>query len=89
MVLFVFFVRVIDANHTEIYKTEKAITVIHDGGHVRSVIMSNEVKPWFKWVVQNMAGFIYHEATIHNPKGDVLPDSIDDTLKGYIKEKVQ
>lgn len=28
---------------------------------------------------------IYHEATIHNPDGDTIPDSWDDTIKGYIK----
>lgn len=28
---------------------------------------------------------IYHEATIHNPDGDTIPDSWDDTVKGVIK----
>ena len=28
---------------------------------------------------------IYHEATIHNPAGDTIPDSWDNTIKGAIK----
>lgn len=29
--------------------------------------------------------FIYYEATIHNPEGDILPDKIDDTIFSKIK----
>ena len=35
-----------------------------------------------------LVGFIYDEATIHNPKGDILPDWIDDFLKSEIKKLI-
>jgi len=41
-----------------------------------------------KRVVKKVSGFVYHEATIHNPPGDILPDQIDDKLKQEIKEKI-
>ncbi len=39
-----------------------------------------------KGMVKKMTGFIYHEATIHNPEGDMIPDEIDDKVKGKIKD---
>ncbi|MDD5084155.1 MAG: hypothetical protein PHT88_04505 [Candidatus Moranbacteria bacterium] len=29
---------------------------------------------------------IYHEATIHNPEGDTIPDWVDDAIFGTIKK---
>ncbi len=28
---------------------------------------------------------IYHEATVHNPAGDTIPDEWDDSVKSFIK----
>lgn len=36
--------------------------------------------------IRRIENVVYYEATIHNPKGDVLPDGIDDTIKSKIKE---
>ena len=41
-----------------------------------------------KKVVKKIEGFVYREATVHNPPGDLLPDQIDDQVKGKIKEIV-
>ena len=44
-------------------------------------------------IVRKTAGkiksFIYREATIHNPEGDMLPDEIDDEILNEIKEKLK
>jgi hypothetical protein len=45
-------------------------------------------KDFLKKVVRKIEGVVYHEATIHNPPGDVLPDQIDDNVKGEIKKIV-
>jgi hypothetical protein len=45
-------------------------------------------KDFLKKVVKKVEGFVYHEATVHNPPGDVLPDQIDDNIKGEIKKIV-
>jgi hypothetical protein len=45
-------------------------------------------KDFLKKVVRKIEGFVYHEATIHNPPGDMLPDQIDDNVKGEIKKIV-
>lgn len=44
--------------------------------------------PYMKSIVQKIANFIYDEAEKHNPKGDMLPDSVDDEIKKEIKEKI-
>ena len=42
-----------------------------------------------KKTVRKVKGFIYREATIHNPEGDMLPDEIDDEILNGIKEKLK
>jgi len=36
-----------------------------------------------------LKAFIYQEATVYNPEGDVLPDGIDDELFDEIKDKLK
>ena len=43
-------------------------------------------KDFLKKVVVRIEGLVYHEATVHNPPGDMLPDQIDDNVKGEIKK---
>ena len=31
-------------------------------------------------IVKKVRDFVYYEATIHNPKGDVLPDNLDNSI---------
>ncbi len=38
-----------------------------------------------KKAVRQIRNGIYHEATIHNPAGDTIPDSWDDTIKAKVK----
>ena len=45
-------------------------------------------KDILKKAAQKAKNIIYREATIHNPPGDMLPDQIDDNLKGEIKKIV-
>jgi hypothetical protein len=53
-----------------------------------SLTIQRPEKDFLKKVVRKVEGFVYHEATIHNPPGDLLPDQIDDNLKGEIKKIV-
>lgn len=66
----------------------KMVTVVFEAGQVQNIILREDVKPEIVKVVRMITKFVYYEATIHNPKGDILPDSIDDTVKEFIKEKV-
>ena len=45
-------------------------------------------KDFLKRAAKKISGFVYHEATVHNPPGDMLPDQIDDNMKGEIKKIV-
>jgi hypothetical protein len=54
------------------------------GFHVRLEDSSREL---IKKIAKKVSGVIYREATEHNPEGDVLPDGIDDRIKGEIKER--
>ncbi|MDP1845201.1 MAG: hypothetical protein Q8L09_00455 [Candidatus Moranbacteria bacterium] len=53
-----------------------------------SLTINKPEKDFLKKVVRKVEGFVYHEATIHNPAGDMLPDQIDDQVKGEIKKIV-
>ncbi|MFA6285666.1 MAG: hypothetical protein WC643_04040 [Parcubacteria group bacterium] len=53
-----------------------------------SLTIRKPEKDFLKKVVRKVEGIVYHEATIHNPSGDMLPDQIDDNIKGEIKKIV-
>jgi len=53
-----------------------------------SLTIQSPEKDFLKKVARRVEGFVYHEATIHNPPGDLLPDQIDDNVKGEIKKIV-
>ncbi|MCX6762654.1 MAG: hypothetical protein NT093_02620 [Candidatus Moranbacteria bacterium] len=53
-----------------------------------SLTIQKPEKDFLKKVVRKVEGLIYREATIHNPPGDMLPDQIDDNVKGEIKKIV-
>ena len=53
-----------------------------------SLTIRKPEKDFLKKIVRKIEGFVYHEATIHNPPGDMLPDQIDDNVKGEIKKIV-
>ncbi|OGI27437.1 MAG: hypothetical protein A2359_04865 [Candidatus Moranbacteria bacterium RIFOXYB1_FULL_43_19] len=43
-------------------------------------------KDFLKRAARKAKSIIYREATIHNPPGDLVPDQIDDSMKGKLKE---
>jgi len=53
-----------------------------------SLTIQSPEKDFLKKVVKRVEGLVYQEATIHNPSGDLLPDQIDDNVKGEIKRIV-
>jgi len=55
-----------------------------NGFHVR---IQEDKKVLLKKIVRKVSGVVYREATEHNPEGDMLPDEIDDMIKGEIKER--
>jgi len=66
---------------------EPIISFVNSQGKF-SVRISDPQKDEFKGVVQKISNFVYREATVHNPSGDMLPDQIDDTIKKEVKETV-
>jgi hypothetical protein len=53
-----------------------------------SLTIQKPEKDLLKRAAQKAKNIIYREATEHNPSGDLLPDQIDDNLKGEIKKIV-
>jgi len=53
-----------------------------------SLVINKPEKDILKRAAQKAKNIIYREATEHNPSGDLLPDQIDDNLKGEIKKIV-
>lgn len=53
-----------------------------------SLVISKPEKDFLKRAAQKAKNLIYREATEHNPPGDMLPDRIDDNVKGEIKKIV-
>lgn len=48
-----------------------------------------EDKAVLREAAKRIKDWIYREATIHNPEGDVLPDEIDDKVIKEIKNRVK
>jgi hypothetical protein len=53
-----------------------------------SLTIRKPEKDFLKMAVDKAKSLIYSEATKHNPPGDILPDQIDDKLKGEVKKIV-
>jgi hypothetical protein len=53
-----------------------------------SLTIQKPEKDFLKAAAQKAKNIIYREATEHNPAGDLLPDQIDDQVKGEIKKIV-
>ena len=53
-----------------------------------SLMIQKPEKDILKKAALKAKNIIYREATQHNPPGDMLPDQIDDNLKGEIKKIV-
>ena len=69
----------------EKYK-EEIIFVDPVDGKTKIKLDENE-KNIIKKILKPIVNFVYSEATIHNPAGDVLPDQIDDNIKNSIKDR--
>lgn len=72
----------------EKYKEEKKIVIYQDNGSTKVKINEPE-KELLKDIAKAVKKFVYREAEIHNPEGDVLPDQIDDNIIKDIKNKVE
>lgn len=46
-------------------------------------------KETVKSFLRGIAKKVYYKATINNPPGDILPDSIDDRVIGELKERIE
>ncbi|MFC1645352.1 hypothetical protein ACFL08_04985 [Patescibacteria group bacterium] len=53
----------------------------------RSLVIQDDKRELVKTAAKKVKEVIYREATEHNPEGDMLPDEIDDIIKGEIKER--
>ncbi len=86
---FLFFVDVVEKDGVKICSSEKWICLVREKNEIHGIIIREDVKPWIMEISKKIVGKIYEGASVYNPQGDVVPDSIDDTLKIYIKDKVQ
>lgn len=59
------------------------------GSNTFKIKASVEKKVLLKKAAVKIKNWIYREATIHNPAGDVLPDGIDDKVIKEIKDRVK
>lgn len=57
-----------------------------DRGKVK---IEQQIKDELKKQGKNLENEIYKQATEHNPKGDLLPDSVNDTIKEKLKEEAK
>ena len=53
-----------------------------------SLTIQKPEKDILKKAAKRLGGIVYQEAAVHNPPGDLLPDQIDDNVKGEIKKIV-
>ncbi|MEF3692507.1 MAG: hypothetical protein V3574_05645 [Candidatus Moraniibacteriota bacterium] len=54
----------------------------------KKISLRQELKEDSKKIISQMVGIVYREGEEHNPKGDMIPDWIDDWLKREIKERL-
>lgn len=52
----------------------------------KGIPIKEELKTDSKNIILQIKDVIYFEATVHNPEGDLVPDGIDDSVKGKIRE---
>ena len=50
------------------------------------IALSSQTKPILKSIAGKISKVIYRFGTKFNPEGDVVPDGIDDRIKGKIKD---
>lgn len=55
---------------------------------LQGVKLKDQKRPWLKKISSYISQIVYAQASKHNPSGDLLPDQIDDIIKGKIKEKI-
>jgi len=53
------------------------------------IFVAEKLKNGALKIVRKAKSFVYYEAQIHNPQGDVLPDTLDDKLIQSIKKRVE
>lgn len=46
-------------------------------------------KEAIKSFLRRIAKKVYYKATVYNPSGDILPDSIDDRVIGELKKRIE
>lgn len=71
-----------------LFKEESWIKIELVEGRYRIKLPEME-KEAIKSLLRGMAKKIYYEAAIHNPSGDILPDSLDDMVIGELKERIE
>lgn len=53
-----------------------------------SLTIRKPEKDFFIRAVRKVESLVYHEATVHNPSGDMVPDQIDDKIKQEVKDRI-
>ncbi|PIR73375.1 MAG: hypothetical protein COU40_02770 [Candidatus Moranbacteria bacterium CG10_big_fil_rev_8_21_14_0_10_35_21] len=70
------------------YYDDPVVSLVKENGETK-IKISETNKEELKIFLRKIKKIIYHEATLHNPEGDMLPDNIDDDIIKKIKDKVE
>lgn len=62
--------------------------VYNEKGNVAGIFIRSDIKNRAYEIARKFSDTLYEKATLYNPEGDVLPDSVDDTAKLYLREKI-
>jgi len=61
----------------------------NEDNNTLSLKATGEEKSALKSFAREIKRWVYQEATINNPEGDVLPDNLDNQLFGEIKNRIK
>ncbi|QQS61145.1 MAG: hypothetical protein IPN70_04655 [Candidatus Moraniibacteriota bacterium] len=68
-------------------KESKCITFVYnESGQMEGIFIRNDIKTRAQEIAHTFSDVLYEKATLYNPKGDMVPDSIDDNIKLYIEK---
>lgn len=67
---------------------EKVFEITRNDDGAWSIRLGKAEGDFLRKIVVKIEDFIYGEATKYNPKGDFLPDQIDDKIKEEAKNRI-
>lgn len=75
------------AESEETVSSGKIFAIIKEKDSHSLWVRDNE-KKYLERFARKVKNVVYREATLHNPKGDLLPDSVDDNIINELKSRI-